>query len=187
MPDATREPDQERISSVGSIGRDETRLEVGADDDWEERWPRLQRIAWMAIAIILLLGIGGLFGRGPVDHATAAAPDGAFTVDYEPVVRFRTSSVITLHFSPELADDNSVVSIQGNRNLLAPPQILRSTPQPQVWKAGPDGPVMEFRVSRSDAEATIALDVEPGAVGFYLVEFAATNLKPVSLHQLVLP
>jgi hypothetical protein len=59
MPEATTEPPQGRISSVGAIGRDQTRLEVGADDDWEERWVRWQRISWAAMAVVLLLGIVG--------------------------------------------------------------------------------------------------------------------------------
>jgi len=187
MRDATTEPAQGRIPSVGAIGRDETRLEVGADDDWEERWARWQRIAWAAMAFVVLLGITGFFGRGPVDHATAIASKGLFRVDYEPVVRFRTPTVLTLHISPALADDNSVVSIRSNASLLTALQIQQTDPQPEQlggrcrWS---DNGVSRFLARHG---VTVDLAVEPAAIGLFLVEFTAGNLPPVSLHQLVLP
>jgi hypothetical protein len=187
MPDATTEPPQGRISSVGAIGRDQTRLEVGADDDWEERWARWQRISWAAMAVVLLLGIVGFFGRGPVDHATAIAAKGLFRVGYEPVIRFRTPTVLTLHISPELAGENSVVSIRSNASLLTALQIRHADPQPQAWDAAADGPTRQFHVSSPGTEVTVDLEVEPAAIGLFSVEFTAGNLPAVSLHQLVLP
>lgn len=113
------------VSNVSSIGADKTRLDLDADDEWEARWARLQRIAWIIMGIVLLLAITGVFGWGPVDHATAADNGNQFRVDYAPVILFRTPAVLTLHLSPSLAGSDHLVHVQASKALLAPLQIQR--------------------------------------------------------------
>jgi hypothetical protein len=151
------------VSNVSSIGADKTRLDLGADDEWEARWARLQRIAWIIMGFVLLLAIAGVFGRGPVDHATVADNGNQFRVDYAPVLLFRTPAVLTLHLSPALAGSDHLVHVQASKALLAPLQIQRVDPQPAQWGVGPSGPEMAFRVSLATGDGAVELEIDPGA------------------------
>lgn len=177
----------EGVSNVSSIGSDKTRLDLGADDEWESRWARLQRVAWMIMGIVLLLAIAGVFGRGPVDHATAADNSNQFRVDYAPVILFRTAAVLTLHLSPSLAGWDHLVHVRASTTLLGPLQIQRVEPQPAQWEAGASGPEMAFRVSSASGEKTVELEIQPGAVGLFNLSLAAGKYPPVTMRELVLP
>jgi hypothetical protein len=142
---------------------------------------------WIIMGFVLLLAIAGVFGRGPIDHATAADNDNQFRVDYAPVILFRTAAVLTLHLSPSLAGSDHLVHVRASEALLAPLQIQRVNPQPAQWGADASGLEMAFRLLSATGERTVELEIEPGAVGLFDVSIAAGKSPPVSMHELVLP
>ncbi|WP_426957876.1 hypothetical protein [Muricoccus radiodurans] len=80
---------------------------VGEDVPFQRRNWRFQRIGWGVMAGIVLLGLIGGLGNGPVASATARPESGGFTLDWERVQRAGNEArlVVTLDASagPELA------------------------------------------------------------------------------------
>ena len=58
------------MSSMQRVGD----LEIEQDHDFQRRSWRLQRAGWIVLSLVLLAGLLGLFGSGPLAHATVGAP-----------------------------------------------------------------------------------------------------------------
>ncbi|MGI8770068.1 MAG: hypothetical protein ACR2JE_01390 [Acidobacteriaceae bacterium] len=54
--------------------------QIGDDPKFENTWSRFARLTWVLLAVFTALGGAGLFGRGPLAHATAGAPAGPLYV-----------------------------------------------------------------------------------------------------------
>lgn len=62
-------------------------LEIHQDLSFEKRNWRVQRLGWAAMALFVLAGAAGAFGRGPISSAWVASSGQALRVDYERFAR----------------------------------------------------------------------------------------------------
>jgi len=62
-------------------------LPVEEDMPAQRRVWRFERVGWYALMLIVLLGLAGLFGNGPLSEATVRSADGRVAVDYKRVSR----------------------------------------------------------------------------------------------------
>ncbi|WP_377045412.1 hypothetical protein [Roseomonas elaeocarpi] len=181
-------PGHHDSGAARSIG--EGGFEVGYDERFEDRWWWWSRVGQAAMALVLLLALSGLLGRGPLSHHSLSSADGTLTVDYEPLARYGTPTQITLH----VADARLTPATGGGEevrlvlsDLMAEPLGLqRAIPQPAGWSAG-DGRI-ELRITAApDAlEQRIRLQAQPSAAGWVSL-WARVGGQEVSWHQLVLP
>jgi hypothetical protein len=72
-------------------------FEVGFDQNFESHWYRAEQVGRIIMVLSVVVSALGLLGRGPFSHATVRSATGAITVDYEPVARQGTATVITIH------------------------------------------------------------------------------------------
>ena len=80
-----------------------------------EEW-RFQKIGRIALAAIVLLGLVGAFGQGPLAHARQTSASGDLTVEYDRIARHRSNSDITFILP---AHNGAVVLWIGNEYLRA--------------------------------------------------------------------
>lgn len=62
-------------------------LPVEEDMPAQQRVWRFERVGWYALILIVLLGLAGLFGNGPLSGATVRSTDGRVEVEYKRVSR----------------------------------------------------------------------------------------------------
>ena len=74
-------------------------LEVGFDAKFEASWNRLERLGRWIMLLVVVTGLAGLLGAGPLDHRSLHA--GGVSIDDQPIARFGTSTQITLHLPPD--------------------------------------------------------------------------------------
>jgi hypothetical protein len=67
---------------------------------FERRWRRVQRVGRVVIVLGLLAALVGVFGTGPLAHATARAPGGRFAVQYDRFLRTTQTSQLTIDSTP---------------------------------------------------------------------------------------
>src|SRR3569833_3388571 len=85
--------DSQRLDAI------DDELEVGFDQTFERKWRRLELASHAIMALFVLAALLGLFGRGPLSHRTQMSANGRLSLDYEPLVRWGTSTQVTVHLS----------------------------------------------------------------------------------------
>jgi protein-L-isoaspartate(D-aspartate) O-methyltransferase len=158
---------------------EERRRAIGWDEPFEDRWWRVEKIAWMLMTALLVAGGCGLFGRGALAKSHATGSDVA--VEYERVVRYQTPTRISLRVPP---DDRGTRVFVG-RSLLDRLQVQSSMPPPLGSEVRPDGAVLLFPTQPTGG--VITLTAEPGSIGICQQSLGLDGRPPISFRQLILP
>ncbi len=127
MPSMHTAPVEDSVAKIGN------ELAVGENLEFQRKWWRFEKVAWICFVLIVLLDIAGVFGRGPAAKAHVATRGGTMVVDYERIERFSTPSILTIHFNASAVHDgkiqvwvgDSVTNQLGNQRIV--PQPLTST------------------------------------------------------------
>src|SRR5213595_1235399 len=72
---------------------DEERPRFGFDEQFEDRWWHVEFVGWIVMLALVVAGLAGVVGRGPIASARAA---GATTVEYERIARYQTPTRIVV-------------------------------------------------------------------------------------------
>ncbi len=145
-----------------SVAKVNNEVAVGEDLAFQRRWWKFERGIWLFLALLVVLDLAGLFGRGPLSKAHKQTADGMLRMNYEWVERFGTPSILTLHFSPQAVQDgvirlwvsDAVVVTLGNQRVL---------PQPQTSVTGNGGVLYTFASTAQPNSVAFAL--EPAHIG----------------------
>lgn len=132
-------------------------LELREDVEFERRQWRVQRVGWVAITLVLLAAIAGLFGNGPLSHVSASA--GNLQVRYDRFVHADAPATLNIDVA-NLPGDVARLAI--DRSLLEPMDVQRMQPRPSRTRAAGDAVVFEFDLS--DARTLhVLIDASPQA------------------------
>jgi hypothetical protein len=159
-------------------------LAVGEDLEFQRKWWRFERIAWSLLTLILVLDLLGAFGRGYLAKATAHTKDGSMMVEYERVERYKTPSILTVHFGPA-AVENGKVLLWTSDSLVKDLGAQRVIPQPLVSVIGEAGMQYTFDATRLPASVEFAL--EPGKVGLQHLTLRVPGSEDLKLNVFVMP
>ena len=147
--------------SVAKVGNE---VAVGEDLEFQRRWWRFEKAAWMFFGFIVLLDLAGVFGRGPVANAHKQSADGALTVHYERVQRFSTPSILTLQFGPG-AIHNGAIQLWAGESIVDTLGNQRIIPQPSTSSTIDGGIAYTFPSGPHPNSVEFAL--QPARPGFY--------------------
>ena len=139
-------------------------FEVGFDERFEDRWFHAALVGRIVMLLFLCVCLGGLLGRGPFSHASAQSADGTLRVDYEPVTRDGTPTLVTLHLgNPGPA--TSTVSVLLSANFAEPMGFQRSVPRPDSSTLGSEGMRLDYTVAPGQRDALVRLALQPTGFG----------------------
>ena len=175
-------PTAERMTESVSLVDDA--VAVGEDLNFQRRWWRFERFAWIVLAIVLVSDALGLFGRGWLARTERVTPDGTLKLNYERIERAGTPSEMTLLLGPSAIQ-------HGQAHLFVSEAIVRQLgaqrviPQPLTSEIGPDGILYTFPASGPTATLTIAL--EPSFPGVHEFRIAVPGSQPINARIAVLP
>jgi hypothetical protein len=156
-------------------------FEVGHDPGFEARWWMVEKASWAVMLALLIAGVIGLFGRGPLAQHSVSA--GTTEIRYERVLRYKTPTVITVNTTAAAAGGDLHVFV--NRALLSRVQLERIVPQPIATFPRSDGALFLFRPSGPSAEITLV--EQPGQVGVVRGAIAVEGGPAAMLRQFVVP
>jgi hypothetical protein len=139
-------------------------LELAQDLAFQRLQWRIQRVAWVAIALLILASLLGLFGRGPLSRASAGGPQSPLTIDYDRFVRVGDETELVLHLGP-----GAVVGKRARVGLasdyLDRLHVERITPQPEAIEAGGSRHVFVFLLADGEEGASVTLHLKPSHAG----------------------
>jgi hypothetical protein len=170
-------------------------LEIAEDIELERRTWTVEHIAWVAMVLILLAALAGIFGNGPLSWASASSSDSNLVIEYQRFVRNQARSDLRIRIFPEAVEADRGARIWISREYLERSKIASIAPEPEHVESTPDGMIFTFLVPKQENDSVIhlRLDIETigrirGRVG--LVRGAATQPQPnqiVAMSQFAYP
>ncbi len=159
-------------------------LEIDQDLAVERREWAAQRVGWVVILLILVAGLAGIWGVGPLSQATAAS--GGLTVHFERFARTRAESemVVTLLHGSAV---NGVAAIWLDRDYLESAAVQRVLPEPAGMAAMAGQVVYRFIVNESGQPVEVAFTVVPSGPGLARGSVGLVNGPEVSFSQVIYP
>lgn len=161
-------------------------IELGCDLTFERRWWRIQRIGWVILTLLILAGVLGIFGHGPLSEATVNPSGSKLQVHYDRLARRETPTLLQLRLDKS-AIASGEVRIRLNRPLLDCMQLQTIIPAPLMTQPLADGARFVFRTDPTRDWAIIVFVENPTTPGFVDSEVTVEGATPVRFRQFVYP
>jgi hypothetical protein len=123
-------------------------LELTEDLRFEGHEWTVQRIAWFIMAVLILLGILGFFGAGPISSRSVTSSDGTVKLEYKRFERFQAPSTLRVVLHPS---GPPAARLWISQQFLETIKVESIVPSPEQTEVRDGGTVYSFRVSRHEA------------------------------------
>ena len=155
-------------------------LQIDQHEAFQRRQLLVARIAVACFAVIIVLGLLGVFGSGPLSHATVRSDDGALTVDYQRFVRFKERTDVEI----ALRGGDGAAQVMVDRAFLDGFEVGGVLPEPD--RESERGGQLVFTYA-DQAPETIRISMSPRTVGIRRGRVSVDGGGAVSFRQLVYP
>ncbi len=152
---------------------------------FQRREWKVQRAGWMVLAAFLGAGLAGLFGRGPLSHATAH-DSGGWRLEYERFTRNHSPSRLTM-LVPSRGQPDDTVSVWIDRRYADQLHIQEIRPTPLTVAVQSDRLIYRFLAGEGIGTLRIVFDFEPQAIGRLRARAGPLGSEGLSFSQLVYP
>ena len=159
-------------------------LELETDESFQSNEWRIQRVGWVVWSLVIIAGIIGLLGSGPLSHKEIVAADRSLTVAYDRYLHYHHPTQLTLSVG-EIADDE--LRIKFNRELLDQLQVERIEPQPTKAELTDDGVIYTFLKKSSSQNAKVIFHVDYEHFGAHHGTVEVVGHQPLTVNQFVYP
>lgn len=142
---------------------------------------RIQRVGWILIALFVVAAAAGVFGNGPLSHASADSPQGR--IEYERFVRYGSPSEIVI--TPTSGAARGIRRIDISSDYLEAFRIASITPEPANVQIVGERLVYEF--TSVGAGASISFHVDPQRLWRHRAVVRIDGGAPLEVRQLTYP
>jgi hypothetical protein len=157
-------------------------LEIDEDLDFQRREWRLQRAGWWVLVVFVVAAAAGMFGGGPLSHASAAAPDGTLHVEYARFVRRGAAHQLRIRARTAAANAPQPLALSVSRAYYEDIRIERVQPEPHGVDVGPDTVTLRF-AGVAGGDITVLIDAEPRRAGRLSAVIRAASGGAVTIRQ----
>jgi hypothetical protein len=161
-------------------------LQIDEDVRFSERSWTVQRIAWVAMAAIIIGAMLGLLGPGWLSHRQVGGLGDPVQLSYHRLARWQTSTSLTVELTP-LAARDGVYRFWLSREFIAQANIDRVTPPPLRVETGADRQTFFFAADPATSPTTITVHLEPEQVGRVRGQAGLDDGEPLTFDLWVLP
>jgi hypothetical protein len=171
--------DKGAVRKIGS-------LEINQDLEFE-RWSSLvQRIGWIAMALVILAGVLGLLGPGPLNDRVAGQKDSPLWVNYKRFGRLQAPLNMQVHAGPSIAKAG-LLQLWLDRDYAQGLQLKQVFPEPVRTEVGASRFTFTFPVTGPSAEAIVTFTFEPEQFGSVHGTVGVEGGPTVELDQFIYP
>ena len=137
-------------------------LEIGEDLDFQRKEWRFERAGWIAMALLLVLALLGLFGSGPLSAGRAQA--GPLAVEYPRFTRYQSQSELRITVDGAQTGGESA-RVLVSRAYLESFQIEAIIPEPESTQLTQDNVIYEFQTAEAGQPLTITFHLQSEGLG----------------------
>ena len=159
-------------------------LELETDEAFQRNEWRIQRAGWIVWSLVIIAGLTGLLGSGPMSHEQAVAADGSLKVDYDRYLHYHHPTQLTVSVG-QMANDE--LRIKFDRALLDRLQVERIEPEPSQATLTDDGVIYSFVQKASSKNVKVIFHVDYERFGVSQGTVEVVGHEPVTLKQFVYP
>jgi hypothetical protein len=153
-------------------------FQIDEDLNFQRREWKIQRLGWVAMALVILAALLGVFGTGPLSSATIER-DG-LRLEHERFCRLQRNT--ELRFTIGGTGDPVLLLI--GREYLDWVMIERITPEPGKAEAVSDGVIFHFALQ---GPAAITFHVRPEKFGLVSGKARLGQAEPITFTQFIYP
>lgn len=161
-------------------------FEIDQDLRFQDREWKIQRLGWVAILLLVVLALLGLFGTGPLSTATASDADGPLSVDYQRFIRHGGRTTLTIRVGNDYLAGNEV-EVSLTDTYLDGVEVQQITPQPQEVRAGDGELIYVFAVEDMTQPFEVSFSLRPQHIGRLSGEASITDGPTVAFDQISYP
>ncbi len=161
-------------------------IELGVEKDYpyQRRQWTAERIGWCVMALFLIAGLAGVFGRGPLSRGEARHPDGLLAIEYERLARFHAPSELRVRLQPVPTAEDVYLSIP--QSYLDGIMVKEIVPQPASARVDGETVVYRFLVEPETQSMEVLFRLKMETAGNLAGSVAAGNAS-LSFRQFVFP
>lgn len=149
------------------------------------RWEwYVERAAWLLGAILLIAGVLGLFGQGPLTWSEAANRDASLVVRYYSVDRYSSDTELRLVVDHS---DQQTVRVRIDRSFLNVTTPQGIWPPPIATETSGDSLVFTFQLGKTIPEREIVYHYKHETYGKVRFNVSVEGGEPVTVSQFVFP
>lgn len=148
---------------------------------FERGWNRLQVATEIVVALIVVAGLLGLFGTGPLSSGTQTRP--SFGIRYERIVRRTLQTQVIISLTKPARSPTFEVLMPNT--FLADMSIASASPRASAMRVEPEGIAYVFDLGTAGT-GEISFDLKPKGYGAVTSPFVVGG-EPVVLHQFIFP
>lgn len=161
-------------------------LEVGQDLQFQEREWKVEIVAWVIVALILIAALLGLLGPGPLSSQIAGQPDSGLWVEYNRFARYQAPEALKVHVRPA-GDSDSQVRFSLNRDFVDKVDLKDIEPEPERVEAWPDRFVYIFNLPQSGQATSLIFHFEANEFGPMPVYLGLEGGPELTFNQFYFP
>jgi hypothetical protein len=160
-------------------------LEINQDLNVQRQMWKIQRVGWAAMALIVVLGLAGVFGHGPASRVSAGDRQGPLWIEYERFGRHQGSSELRLHIGP--ADRSNPITIWIGPDYAAHVDIQQIIPTPVRSTLVDQGFAFDIDAADQRKPDVITLLLQFRNIGWVAGEIRSPGTDPVPIRQFIYP
>jgi hypothetical protein len=159
-------------------------LEIEESMRAQRRLWKVQRAARVLALLLMALGVAGLFGGGPLSHATVSHE--GFTLEYERVAYRDTPQTYRLRLAGDVAAGETV-RIWVDRETAGRMKLEGVVPEPERSVLAGDRLILEFPRGEGGGQREVLLDFQSNVAGHHTARLGVEGGPTFEAAQLFLP
>lgn len=173
-------------TSEGLVHTTQSRFQIDEDRRHQRHEWRVERIGWVLMAALLVAGLLGLLGYGPLSRAHAGEP-GTLTLEYDRLQRSSAPTEYRFEAAPSLVRAGRL-RLRFDDALLDEVEMQSIIPEPTEMRSGPGYTEFVFAMDAGKGSpARIQFQFQPATFGHVRGRITADGAAPLVVDQIVYP
>lgn len=177
-----RRGDNDAVATLQRMGN----IDIGQDMDFQRREWRFQRAGWVLIGLLVLAGLLGLLGRGPLSKEQTGDVNVPLWAEFYSVDHYQADSELKLHLQGQ-AVTSDTLRLSLNQSYLERIDLQRIQPEPSGQELGSDRVIFVFDVVEPGQPLDVTFYYSFAQAGRAVAEVGVEGGPQLSFVQFVLP
>lgn len=165
-----------------SVPRINEEVAVGEDLSFQRRWWKFEGAMWWVIAVLLILNLAGVFGRGPLAHTRIS--NEAMVIKYDRVERTGTPSFFVVQLQPQVLAQRSF-KMHVSQSLVQELGTQRVIPSPSETTVGNGG--LTYSFSAEPGQGSVEFALQPARPGIFKLTVQVAGYPELAMRVVVVP
>ena len=133
---------------MGEVGRAGD-LDITQDLDFQRRQWMIQRVGWVTMGLVMIAGLIGLMGTGPLSKTSTGDPDDGLQINFQRFDRRHAPSEMRIDIAGDAIYEGEA-QVWIDRRFLDRIELEQVIPEPEDVRSEPNREIYVFRAGGSE-------------------------------------